>query len=289
MGIKDLVSFVKKRDPAIFSTPFSFWQESTHKQKKDKIRIAIDVPILAYKLAYISGTDVLVQRILHFASKFIEDAVPIFVFDGDNLVEKTEEKAKRATAFRKRPLPPERETRRLFADDEFEIVVELGPAACKQPCKKDYDLMKEALVSAGYECKTAKFEAEALCAYLCFADVDRADAVLTEDSDAFAYCAPSVILRYGSPDCVVVQSSKMIESLNISQDCFIELCVLLGNDFNERLPLIGPVKALALLQKHANLNQVLEFLDVTDEKKERMQRTLSIFKSFCFENESHLY
>jgi len=281
MGIKDLVSFVKKRDPAIFSIPFSSWQESITKEKKEvRIRIAIDVPILAYKLAYISGTDVLVQRILHFASKIVE--TPIFVFDGDNLVEKSEERAKRATAFGKRPPPPERETRRLFADDE-EIVVELGPAACKQPSKKDYDLMKQALVSAGYECKTAKFEAEALCAYLC--STDQADAVLTEDSDAFAYCSPCVILKYGSPDCVVVQSSKMIESLKISQDCFIELCVLLGNDFNERLPLIGPVKAHALLQKHSNLNQVLEFLDVTDEKRQRMQRTLLIFKSFCFEKE----
>jgi 5'-3' exonuclease len=287
MGIKDLVSFLKKRDPDIFSTSFSSWQESLTQNTSStkRLRIAIDVPILAYKLAYISGTDVLVQRILHFALKFKETATPIFVFDGENLVEKTEEKAKRAAAFKKRPLPPVSETRRLFADDEFEIVVELGPPACKQPCKKDYVLMKEALLAAGYECQSAKFEAEALCAYLCSDNVRQADAVLTEDSDAFAYCATNVILRYGSADCIVVESRKMFESLQISPDCFIDLCVLLGNDFNERLHLIGPVKALSLLQKHSNLSQVLEFLEVADEKKQRMLKSRFIFKSFCFEQE----
>jgi flap endonuclease-1 len=80
-----------------------------------------------------------------------------------------------------------------------------------------------------------------------------------------------------------VESSKLFEALQISRDAFIELCVLLGNDFNERIHLVGPVKSLALLKKHLTLDNVLDFLDVEDEKQKRMRRTLEIFKCYCFE------
>ena len=285
MGIKDLVSFVKKQNPEVFTTSFASWTNQKHFEKEkgngERIRIAIDVPILAYKLAYISGTDALVSRILSFASNFnTHTGTPVFVFDGLVLPEKIEEKAKRAAAFQKRPPAPLKESRRLFADD-VEIIVELGPEACKQPNKKDYELMKEALMATGYECLTAKYEAEALCAYLC--SINRVDAVLTEDSDAFAYCSPFVILHFNTPDCIVVESRKMFEALQISRDAFIELCVLLGNDFNERIHLVGPVKSLALLKKHLTLDTVLDFLQVDDEKQKRMKRTLEIFKCYCFE------
>ena len=283
MGVKDLISFVKKQSKEVFSKSFATWQEEENASRPDKrLRIAIDVPILAYKLAYASGTDALVPRILAFATTFTKNTgTPVFVFDGENLPEKSEEKAKRALAFQKRGPPPERESRRLFADDEFDIVIELGPAACKQPCKNDYKLMKEALLNAGYECATAKFEAEALCAYLCVQE--SVDAVLTEDSDAFAYFSPKVILKYGSPECIVVKSLDMCAALDVSQEAFIDFCVLLGNDFNDRIHLVGPVKALALLKKHDTLRAVLDSLDVTEEKKVRMERTGTIFRSFCFE------
>ena len=75
----------------------------------------------------------------------------------------------------------------------------------------------------------------------------------------------------------------MFEALQISKDAFIELCVLLGNDFNERIHLVGPVKSLALLKKHKTLDTILDFLDVEDEKQRRMRRTLEIFKCYCFE------
>jgi 5'-3' exonuclease len=285
MGIKDLMTFVKKQHPEVFKTSFTTWQNKFQTTSIQPFKVAIDVPILAYKLAYVSGTDALVPRILSFASTFQNTTgTPIFVFDGQSLLEKTEEKAKRFLAFQKRPQVPLHETRKLFSD-ENEIIIELGPPPCTQPNKKDYERMKEALVSSGYTCQTAKFEAEALCAFLCHSG--KVDAVLTEDSDAFAYLSPKVILKYGSPDCVLVESKNIIQALNLENERFIDFCVLLGNDFNERIPLVGPVKSLALLKKHSTLNEVLRVLEISDERKTRMNRSVEIFKTFCFELEEN--
>jgi 5'-3' exonuclease len=282
MGIKDLITFVKKQHPEVFKTPFTTWQNEFKSSFTQSFKVAIDVPILAYKLAYISGTDALVPRILNFATSFENTTgTPIFVFDGQSLLEKTEEKAKRFLAFQKRPQLPLHETRKLFPDDN-EILIELGPAPCTQPNKKDYERIKEALESSGYKCHTAKFEAEALCSYLCHSG--EVDAVLTEDSDAFAYLSPKVILKYGSPECILVESKNILNALNLDNERFIDFCVLLGNDFNERIPLIGPVKSLALLKKHSTLNEVLRVLEISDEKKIRMNRSIEIFKTFCFES-----
>jgi flap endonuclease-1 len=279
MGIKDLIPFLKQHAPEAF-TLFDEWISN-----KETLRIAIDVPILAYKLAYVSGTDALVSRILSFAESFsAKNVTPLFVFDGNNLPEKMEERIRRATAFSKRPRAPEKETRQLFADEQ--ISVELGPPPCMQPNKSDYAKMKDALEKAGYECRTAKFEAEALCSYLCSTKV--VDAVLTEDSDAFAYCAPFIILRYGNKnEAVIAETQKIIHKMNLTNESFVDLCVLLGNDFNDRIHLIGPVKSYALLQKHSSLVSVLENVNgsVAEEHKKRMLKSREIFLSYCYEDE----
>jgi 5'-3' exonuclease len=277
MGIKDLIPFLKQHAPEAF-TSFDEWLSN----ESSPTKIAIDVPILAYKLAYISGTDALVSRILSFAESFLaKNVTPLFVFDGDNLPEKMEERMRRATAFSKRPRAPEKETRQLFADEQ--ICVELGPPPCMQPNKSDYVKMKDALEKAGYECRTAKFEAEALCSYLCSTNV--VHAVLTEDSDAFAYCAPFIILRYGNKnEAVIAETQKIIHKMNLTNESVVDLCVLLGNDFNDRIHLIGPVKSYALLQKHSSLVSVLENVNVSDEHKKRMVKSREIFLSYCYED-----
>jgi flap endonuclease-1 len=281
MGIKDLIPFLKNHAPGAF-TSFEEWLSRSLLTQKN-VSIAIDVPILAYKLAYISGTDALVFRVLAFAETFSAKRIrPIFVFDGNNLPEKMEERMRRAAAMNKRPRPPIKETRQLFEGEQ--ICVELGPAPCMQPNKSDYAKMKEALENAGYECKTAKFEAEALCSYLC--STKSVDAVLTEDSDAFAYCAPFIILRYGTKECVIVETKQILDKMNLNTQSFVDLCVLLGNDFNDRIHLIGPVKSYSLLQKHGTLSSVLDSLSVslTEEQKNRMIQSQKIFTSFCYES-----
>ena len=284
MGVKDLIPFVKRLHPNVFSTSLNEWRKRENKTVEN-LRIAIDVPILAFKLAYYEGTGMLVPKILSYAKNFRNTVGhPVFVFDGEWLAAKSRERAKRMIAIEKLPQPETVSTRCLFEGDA-PIVVELGPPVFTRPCKADYKLMLAALIEAGYDCRIAKFEAEALCSKLCKDKL--VDAVITEDSDVFAYCCPTVILRHGSTthQCTVVDMSNILSSLELSQEEFVELCVLFGNDFNERIPRIGPVKSLKLLKTHETLEQVLEYLNTEDEKREEMMQSKQIFQSYCYEEE----
>jgi 5'-3' exonuclease len=288
MGVKDLIRFMKKTSPTCFTTSFDQWKNNI--LPRTELKIAIDVPILAYRIAYKNGINQLHDEIIAFASRFKSTVgVPIFVFDGEKLKEKDEERAKRENARSIRAAKEEVNTiekRSLF--DGEEILVEITPQVFVPPRRQDYEKMIMTLTSLGYECKRSKYEAEALCAMLCRnGDVH---AVITEDSDCFAYGCPNVILQFNPTlsnqnNALVVNFESVLSGLNLSPIQFIEFCVLLGNDFNDRIHLVGPVKSLHLIKSHENLNTILTELDANELQRERMQKSREIFLNFCYEKE----
>ena len=88
----------------------------------------------------------------------------------------------------------------------------------------------------GLACFKADGEAETLCSYL--AVNGKVDAVLTEDTDVLAYGTP-VMLRFGNEhklgDDVLscIHTESLLESLDLNQNEFRDLCILLRCDYNK--------------------------------------------------------
>lgn len=110
----------------------------------------------------------------------------------------------------------------------------------------------------------APCEAEAQCAALVKAGLVYATA--TEDMDALTF-GSNVLLRhltFSEARKMPVQEihlNKVLEGLALSQKEFIDLCILLGCDYTESIRGIGPKRAIELIKKHRNIENILKNID----------------------------
>lgn len=101
-------------------------------------------------------------------------------------------------------------------------------------------------------------DAEALCAHL--VREGTVDAVASEDMDTLPFGASIVIRQLNAKrDSEVIEYSlpKLLEKLQINQEELVDLCILLGCDYCDKIPGLGPKKALKLIQKHRTIENVV--------------------------------
>uniref|UniRef100_H3CQY2 Zgc:110269 n=1 Tax=Tetraodon nigroviridis TaxID=99883 RepID=H3CQY2_TETNG len=110
----------------------------------------------------------------------------------------------------------------------------------------------------------APADAEALCAWL--VKEGTVDAVASEDMDTLPFGANILIRQFKSKkdgliplDREVIEYSltKLLERLQINHQEFVDLCILLGCDYCEKICGLGPRRALRLIQKHRTIENVL--------------------------------
>lgn len=123
---------------------------------------------------------------------------------------------------------------------------------------------KKLLSLMGIPYVDAPCEAEAQCAAMVKAGMCYGAG--SEDMDSLTLATPLLIrhLNYsesrGLP-ILEIRLEKVLEGLNMTMDEFIDLCILLGCDYCDSIRGIGPVRALQLIEKHKNLETILETLD----------------------------
>ncbi|XP_076150514.1 putative flap endonuclease 1 homolog [Alosa pseudoharengus] len=100
-------------------------------------------------------------------------------------------------------------------------------------------------------------DAEAFCAHLVKTGV--VDAVASEDMDTLAF-GGSLLLRQlnakKDSDITEFCLSKILEILQLSQKEFVDLCILLGCDYCDKIGGLGPKRALSLIKKHRTIECV---------------------------------
>ncbi|KAN0092111.1 PIN domain-like protein [Hyaloscypha variabilis] len=108
---------------------------------------------------------------------------------------------------------------------------------------------------------TAPMEAEAQCAEL--VRLGLVDGVVTDDCDIFLFGGTRVYKNmFNSNKLVECYLSSAIEKeLSLSRDQLIAIAHLLGSDYTEGLPGIGPVTAVEILSEFPNANGLQEFKD----------------------------
>nr|XP_027204853.1 flap endonuclease 1-like [Dermatophagoides pteronyssinus] len=205
--------------------------------------------------------------------KLLETGIkPVYVFDGKAPKLKCGELEKRAE-------------RRTEAKDKLEEAKELQNVEdieklnkrLVKVTRKHSDDCKRLLQLLGIPIVQAPSEAEAQCAQLCKENLVYAAA--TEDMDALTFGCPRLIRNLTSGQNEKVkeyQIGKVLTGLDISQDQFIDLSILMGCDYCSNIRGIGGKKGLDLIRKFDSIEGILknkfgieEYVDVEIEYSNR--------------------
>ncbi|KAH9481605.1 DNA repair protein rad13 [Psilocybe cubensis] len=108
---------------------------------------------------------------------------------------------------------------------------------------------------------TAPMEAEAQCAEL--VSLGLVDGVITDDSDVFLFGAQRVYKNMFNQsktvECFLL--TDLSRELGLDRDTLIRLAYLLGSDYTEGLPGVGPVVAMELLKEFPGISGLHKFKD----------------------------
>ncbi|XP_040184361.1 flap endonuclease 1 [Rana temporaria] len=193
--------------------------------------------------------------------RMVENGIkPVYVFDGKPPEMKSGELAKRT----ERRAEAEKQLQAAQEAGEVENIEKFNKRLVKvtkqhnEECKKLLSLM-------GIPYVDAPCEAEATCAALVKAG--KVYAAATEDMDALTFGTPLLLRHLMASEAkkLPIQEfhlSRALEDIGITQEQFIDLCILLGCDYCETIRGIGPKRAIELIRQHRSIEEVLDNIDL---------------------------
>ena len=141
---------------------------------------------------------------------------------------------------------------------------------------------KEIITAMGFAYYQSDGEAEALCAYMAVSIGGKpplVDAVLSEDTDVLAYGTPFLIAKIdnAAEKAIAVSHSVILETLEFTHAEFLDMCILLSCDYNDRVkgyppdgknrkkPVgIGAKGAFAMIKEYRTLEKAEEYIEDAD-------------------------
>jgi flap endonuclease-1 len=192
---------------------------------------------------------------------------PIYVFDG------IPSRLKSATIR-------ERSERRAKASQEWKEAVQAGEtekafSKASQSTKITNDIVESSrilLVHLGIPIVQAPGEGEAQAAYM--AAKGDVWAASSQDFDSLLFGAPRLVKNltlagrrkmpgrneYRNIKMEMVELNEVLGSLKITREQLIDICIMMGTDFNEGIRGIGPKKGLKLILEHATFENAIASL-----------------------------
>lgn len=122
--------------------------------------------------------------------------------------------------------------------------------------KEDFDLLKQLFDSMGIPWYQAILEAETSCSDLCKRAL--VSGVLTDDTDVLAYASPVMLFNISIADhtCHRLNYSDILQQLELTQESFLDLCIMCGCDYNTHIPKIGPETAFKLIKTYKSIEAI---------------------------------
>ncbi|THV48825.1 hypothetical protein BGAL_0225g00030 [Botrytis galanthina] len=274
MGIKQLMSIIKDEAPDAVK------EGEIKNQFGRKVAIKLtsfrSMSIYSFLIAVRSGGEMLTNEdgettshlmgMFYRTLRIVDNGIkPVYVFDGAPPKLKSGELAKRfqrkATATE--GLEEAKETGTAEDIEKFSRRTVRVTREHNAECQKLLKLM-------GIPYIIAPTEAEAQCAAL--ARAGKVYAAASEDMDTLCFDSP-ILLRHltfseqRKEPIQEVSLEKVLTGLNMDRKQFVDLCILLGCDYLDPIPKIGPHTALKLIREHGDLETLVAW--ITADKKER--------------------
>jgi flap endonuclease-1 len=184
---------------------------------------------------------------------------PVFVFEGRPPDLKRAELAKRSS--RREDATTELEAAKDAGDNE---AIEKYSKRTVKVTRDHNEECKRLLHLMGVPVIEAPAEAEAQCSQMCIDGL--VYGIATEDMDSLTFGCPVLLRHLMAPvsqkhSVVEFNFNQVLAQLELTKEQFVDLCILCGCDYCEKIPGIGPVSALKLIKKHGSLEGVIESLD----------------------------
>ena len=261
MGIKYLNSYLQRNCKDSIN--------SVHFGELYGKKIAVDVSIYMYK--YEADGLLLENMFLLISIMHYYGIIPIFVFEGKTPAEKKDLIEKRAEVrnVAKAEIAILKE---IVAKNEVKDVEEKNEilATIEQLKKKTTQInyrkiakVKALMRAYGVTYFDSHGEADQLCAMLTI--TGKVWACMSEDMDMFVYGCPRV-LRYVSlvqHNAVLYDTNGILQSLNMSQEEFSDICILSGTDYNIKEQNVNLKNTLKLFNqyKENSVNYISNFYE----------------------------
>ena len=287
MGIQDLLPILRTFLDVCEDVPLSKFID-----KKG----AVDISCVIYAYTYSASETILnLQKDLppynyhelNIYPKFIElfeiflnlfkecKITPIFVFDGEKRPEKQDKiNEKRKQTQKKYDKIKELENELIectILDIDMKKVNKLRKmySQVMRLTQKNKEQLKEYLESKNYSHCTAEYDAEELCCALCREGT--VDFVYSTDSDTLVWGTPILLQKIdrkrkifdlenykNSPVCKIYHYDRTLEALNLTHEQFVDLCIMLKCDFNKRIPGVGKVTCIKLINEFGSIENLPE-------------------------------
>lgn len=192
--------------------------------------------------------------------RMLENGIkPVYVFDGRPPQMKSGELAKR----QERRAEAEKKLAEATEAGEQEEVDKFQRRLVKVT-KQHMDDCKKLLRLMGVPVIEAPTEAEAQCATLVKAG--KVYATATEDMDALTFASNRLLrhMTYSEARKMPIQEfilERVLQEMDMTQEQFIDLCILLGCDYCESIRGIGPKRAYELVKQHKSIEEILQKID----------------------------
>jgi len=269
MGVHDLPQLIKS-------------ETGTHAMKQKNIssfkgmKVAVDTSLLVHKMGIGSrgsGVDMVNkdgQLTSHLCLtfykilQFLENGMtPIFVFDGKPPDLKNTTLGSRA-AIKSNALAKMNEIEDTTSGEYIKYFKQTF-----KPTINDYNELKIMLDLMGIPYISAPGEADTVLSWLASREDESGekfvDGVCSEDSDMLPHGSPylfkNMLDALGKNGFVtVIDLDKTLKHMDITMNQFIDICLLLGCDFCNRIKNVGPKKIYNLIKTRKNLRNVIKFL-----------------------------
>jgi flap endonuclease-1 len=275
MGIKDLTDIIKKRFPeCIKRVPITNFSNK---------KICVDgnhlfVKYWSSSCSNITSTIVIgeepdrnqilsltIVNLFKFIIRMLYSKITlVFVFDGGVLKEKsnTIDQRRKASEKTKENL---KKIKDEINDDPFSVTEKQESdfkkyqrAAIKSSIK-DKIIFQELLESLGIPVLISLNDGEKLCVSLCIEK--KVDAVLSNDSDLLALGCYQMLTGIVNNDdgerCFEhISLTNLLEQLEFTMSQFVDFCIMLGCDYNTRIPKKGPVASFNLINEYKSIENI---------------------------------
>jgi len=124
------------------------------------------------------------------------------------------------------------------------------------PTEYDIENSKKLFNILGIPFYQAPLEAETMCADLC--KTGGVDAVLSEDTDVLAYGSPIMLKGFDgkSETCQMICYTDVLEGLELTDEQFLDFCIMCKCDYNERIKGLGPASAYNFIGQYGSIEGI---------------------------------
>jgi len=222
--------------------------------------------------------------------------IPVFVFDGPDRPEEKAETQQKRRDLKKKAASRRKEIEDIYASlsplekmDSMTSLVEEYTTVLVQNwavSNESVFMMKEFIDKLGLPWLQSTTEGEKLCCAL--AREGYVNLVSSTDGDCLVYNCPILINKFAPINTIdpinkgkfrtlipVTYPSKIMESLGLTEEQFIDFCIMCGCDYNKNIPKVGPANSYTLIKEHKSIDNLPPKYDKTILKVEACRRLLS--------------